>query len=224
MQNVRWVWLDIGATLASEEACVAERCRALAEDLRAHGVYTTRDELVRLQEEAATAFHPRPLLGALDALHVPPTVRDQVAMSGRWPRELECPYPGALDAVRCLAERFSLGVVANQAAGSRDRLARYGFLPYLADALLSDELDIQKPDSRIFDLLLKRSAAPPERIVVVGDRLDNDVAPARSRGMKTVRVLQGVYRRQQSRSSDEQPDLTVPTIADVPAALFTAPW
>ncbi len=222
MQGIRWVWFDVGATLVSEDDCVAERCRALAEELATHGIQTTADAVLRLQIERATAFESRPLFGALEALGLSPDQLDSVVRNGRWPRELEKPFPGALEAVEQLAARFSLGVVANQAAGSRDRLVRYGFMPFFSDALLSDEVGIEKPDARLFQMILERSGVSPEQIAVVGDRLDNDVAPARALGMRTIRVLQGVFRYQQPRSPDECPDVTVARVADVAGVLLRA--
>ncbi len=55
--------------------------------------------------------------------------------------------------------------------------------------ILSEEVGFRKPDREIFLLALDRARAEPQDAWMVGDRLDADVAPAKSLGMKTVRVL-----------------------------------
>lgn len=53
----------------------------------------------------------------------------------------------------------------------------------------------------------------PQECVMVGDRLDKDIAPARAKGMTTIQFRTGRWRRQRPRSPTEQPDAVV---ADVP--------
>lgn len=219
IEDVRWVWFDLGGTLVCEDACVTARCRSLVAHLRRQGVHTRLAELRRLLEEAAASFHPRPVVGALEALGLGHALQEELLATARWRRELERPYEGAVACLEELAVRFRLGVVANQGPGARDRLARYGFLPFLEAALLSDELGIIKPHPKMFELLAERSGVEPYQIVVVGDRLDNDIGPAKAYGVKTIRVLQGLHRRQQPRVPEEVPDVVVGTVAAVAGVL-----
>ncbi len=62
----------------------------------------------------------------------------------------------------------------------------------------------------LFDRVL--DVAPAE-CVMVGDRVDTDIAPAKALGMATIRFRTGRYRRQKPRGPAEQPDAEV---ADVP--------
>ena len=54
---------------------------------------------------------------------------------------------------------------------------------------------------------------------MVGDRLDNDVRPAKALGLHTVHVRQGGGGRQRPRSIEETPDASAVAIGDV-AGLF----
>ena len=56
---------------------------------------------------------------------------------------------------------------------------------------------------------------------MVGDRLDNDIAPARRLGMRGIRVLQGFGALSRPRNEWERPDGTVRTLAELPE-LFPA--
>ncbi|WP_174546096.1 HAD family hydrolase [Nocardiopsis dassonvillei] len=63
---------------------------------------------------------------------------------------------------------------------------------------ISDDWGVKKPDPAFFDrvLSLVRAASPgtePGEIVYVGDRVDNDVLPARAAGMRTVLLRRGIY-------------------------------
>lgn len=51
---------------------------------------------------------------------------------------------------------------------------------------------------------------------MVGDRLDNDIAPAKRLGMRTVRILQGYGALSRPRNGWEEPEETVRTLAELP--------
>ena len=54
---------------------------------------------------------------------------------------------------------------------------------------------------------------------MVGDRLDNDIAPAKAIGMPTVRVRQGLAAVQQSHDPALTPDLTIDSLTRLPEVL-----
>ena len=56
---------------------------------------------------------------------------------------------------------------------------------------VSDDLGMQKPDPALFTHVLRTAAVAPERAVMVGDRLDYDIRPARDAGMRAIWVLRG---------------------------------
>ena len=55
-----------------------------------------------------------------------------------------------------------------------------------------------------------------ETFSLVGDRLDNDIAPAKRLGMRTVRILQGYGALSRPRNGWEEPEETVRTLAELP--------
>ncbi len=50
---------------------------------------------------------------------------------------------------------------------------------------------------------------------MVGDRLENDMAPAKMLGFKTIRIVQGIARFQRPRNEYERPDISVRRIEDI---------
>ncbi|MBS0522088.1 MAG: HAD family hydrolase, partial [Proteobacteria bacterium] len=59
----------------------------------------------------------------------------------------------------------------------------------------------------------------PAECIMVGDRIDNDIAPAKALGMATIRFRTGRHRRQKPRSPAETPDAEVTDVAELEAAI-----
>jgi FMN phosphatase YigB (HAD superfamily) len=55
---------------------------------------------------------------------------------------------------------------------------------------------------------------PAGRVAYVGDRPDNDVAPARALGLTTVRLRRGPHAEQAPRTDAEQPDIEARDLVD----------
>ena len=60
---------------------------------------------------------------------------------------------------------------------------------------------------------------PPLACILVGDRLDKDIAPAKSAGMATIQFRSGRYRRQRPRTGAETPDAVVTDVPELEAAI-----
>ena len=56
----------------------------------------------------------------------------------------------------------------------------------------SAELGVAKPNKLIFERAFELAGCQPQNSVMVGDRLDNDIAPAKSLGMRTVWIRKGL--------------------------------
>src|SRR6202035_5066473 len=130
----------------------------------------------------------------------------------RYQKELEVPYEGAEQTLRTLSSRYRIGVIANQSAGTEERLTKWGLMPFILICLSSAEVGLEKPDPAIFQLALSQSGCEPEQAVMIGDRLDNDIRPARLLGWKTIRVAQGFARFQSPRDGLDEADLTLANV------------
>ena len=152
-----------------------------------------------------------------------PTISDQLKAYGftgnstnhLYPSEMDTPYPEAGKVLERLSETYKLGIIANQNAGSESRLEKYGIREYFDVVVASAEAGFKKPDPRIFVLALERSDCAPERAAMIGDRLDNDIFPAKALGFTTVRILQGYGRLQITKSFEYEPDFTVDSLTQL---------
>jgi FMN phosphatase YigB (HAD superfamily) len=117
-------------------------------------------------------------------------------------------YPDAVPALRELRHAgFRLGILANQPGSTRVDLERAGITALCDGIWLSQAVGLAKPDPAFFRLALEAWALPPGRVAYVGDRPDNDVAPARGLGLTTVRVRRGPHADQAPRNEAERPDM-----------------
>ena len=90
-----------------------------------------------------------------------------------------------------------------------------------ADAILiSDVLGVHKPEAAFFDALVEVAGVDVGRIAYVGDRLDNDVLPARAAGMRTVLLRRGPWGHLHAeRPEAALADIVANSLAELPARL-----
>lgn len=117
--------------------------------------------------------------------------------------------------VHALKQTIKLGVIANQNYGTKQRLKNWGLLPFFEMIAASAELGLAKPDPAIFEWALKQAACSPQNAVMVGDRMDNDMAPANRLGIHTIRLKRGLGTYHEPQSDDEVPEYTVSTLAEL---------
>jgi HAD superfamily hydrolase (TIGR01509 family) len=215
LKKIWWVFFDLGYTLINEDGAAFGRLQQVCDSLGELGVNTEVADLVKSLEEASERYDPSPFVSVLNQLIPDPEHQDFVRKSGRYPKELEKPYPDAERLLISLAGKYQLGVIANQPDGTEARLRNYGLLSFFSVIISSTELGISKPDPEIFRVALRVAGCKPEEAVMIGDRIDNDIRPAKALGMQTVRILQGVGRLQRPRTDDEQPDATVKDLAEL---------
>ncbi|MEU2032133.1 HAD family hydrolase [Nocardia amamiensis] len=101
-------------------------------------------------------------------------------------------YPDVRPALSKLREMgVWVGIAGNQTlrAGA---LLRGLDLP--ADLIVtSDDWGVQKPAPGFFEKLIEIAPCPADEIIYVGDRIDNDVSPAKSAGMRTAYIQRGPW-------------------------------
>lgn len=220
MRNALWLFFDLGNTLVNEETAAECRIQRLVEALARYRGRCSFDEVRSAFQEASAEFAPHLSTRAIEKLLADPAGRRAVAAEARYPKELEVLYEGVGELLRVLSASYKLDVIANQSVSSTDRLTKWGLMPYISNCLCSFELGLEKPDPAIFQLALERARCSPSQAVMIGDRLDNDIRPARLLGWKTIRIMQGFARFQSPRDSVDEADLTVANLSEL-VPIFT---
>lgn len=139
-----------------------------------------------------------------------------VLESGRTVRAEDL-YPDALPTLTALREAgYRTAVMANQPSTVDAFLAS---LP-VDQCGSSQSWGVAKPDPAFFARVAEELALPPERVAYVGDRVDNDVLPAKAAGMLAVHLRRGPWGVVHATWPEvAAADVRLETLADLPEAL-----
>jgi len=115
-------------------------------------------------------------------------------------------------------EGFWLGIAGNQPDWAGDRILAMN-LP--VDFIgVSARLRVLQPTPEFFKRVLDETPFQALEVAYVGDRLDNDVLPARSAGMRAIFLRRGPWGTIHSRWPEaDQADLTLDSLSELPRAL-----
>lgn len=95
---------------------------------------------------------------------------------------------GALDLLQyCKDREIKVGICTDLTAHIQHRKLRaLGIVPYVDALVTSEEAGAEKPDARMFRLILDKLNVTPEEALFIGDSLEKDVLGARRTGIKTL--------------------------------------
>jgi FMN phosphatase YigB (HAD superfamily) len=118
------------------------------------------------------------------------------------------------DALPCLAALRARGLRLG-AAGNMHAPHEEFLRPHVDFVGSSDRWGVQKPDALFFARVVEEAGVPAEEILYVGDRVDNDVIPARAAGLHAVRIRRGEHARVESPVGT----ITIGSLDELPEAL-----
>lgn len=198
--HVKWLFFDIGSTLVDESIAYSHRLKEIA--ALANVPYAEA-------YETAVGFYQQNQKGDSE------TAKRFGVPIPKWHTEDEILYADTAACLKQLSQRYQIGIIANQLPGTKDRLKQHGILQYIRLVIASAEEGTAKPDRRIFEIALERSNCPPNRAVMIGDRIDNDIVPAKLLGMHTVWIKQGFGQYWNITEESEQPDYSVNSLTEL---------
>jgi HAD superfamily hydrolase (TIGR01509 family) len=220
---IRAVLLDVGGPIDTEVEAERAIDQQIAVAFAAAGVPVTPSDYAAANRFAVESFAPDAYsaiawrLANGDA-ELAARIRG-TSFSGRV-FELREGIAGVIE--RLHASGLKLGLAANQPTRILPVLDDAGIGRYFSHREVSGHHGFRKPDVRLFLRACEELGVAPEECIMVGDRIDNDIAPARLLGMRTVLIRTGRHIHQQPRTWDERPDHEVhdaPTIESAIAAL-----
>ena len=206
MKNIKCIFFDIGYTLINEDGVWEQRCieQAEMEDAKMLGLSNKQiyEEIIR----ASITYQPqyRTVVKKFGFLKSAP-----------YRHELEKLYNNADLVLHSLSQRYKLGIIANQTDGLVERLNSWGILKYFSFVISSWDYQIMKPDIKLFQIALEQSGYNASETVMVGDRLDNDIFPAKTIGMKTIWIKQGFGGLQTPKTEEYFPDTEITNLNEL---------
>jgi putative hydrolase of the HAD superfamily len=199
-ENIEWVFFDVGSTIIDEHIAYEHRMKDIA-DL-ANTTYSS-------VYETAMEFYKQNKKGDLE------TAKLLGVDLTKWHKEDEVLYSDAYECLEILSGRYKIGIIANQSLGTKDRLEQHGILQYIDLVIASAEEGVAKPDKKIFEMALERGNCKPNNAVMIGDRIDNDIIPAKLLGMHTIWIKQGFGQYWNVTQEVEKADCVVHSLMDI---------
>lgn len=215
------LFFDVGETILDAEAQMDALAEVHRKVLGDFGFQLAQDEYRRLDEEKILSFVPS-TMHAVTWHFARPDVNlyEQITREVRSHygeiRKLEVRlFPGVDGLLKKLADEYTLGLAANAPASVTDILEDSGVLRWFNHTDVSGNIGIKKPDLRFLETILTNADTKASESIMIGDRLDNDIIPAKRIGMKTIWIRWGRYSIMEPRTPDEMPDATVADVCEV---------
>lgn len=200
MKGIQWLFFDVGSTLINEEKAYLHRLQDVANAV---------SEPFDMIYDMAIDFYKKNKKGDLEVMNL------YGLPKLKWYKEDEELYTDTVSVLEILSKRYQIGVIANQSLGTAERLEQKGILKYIDLVIASAEEGVAKPDRKIFEIALSRANCLPEEAIMVGDRIDNDIIPAKQMGMKTIWIKQGFGKYWKISSDEEKADYSVDTLTEI---------
>jgi HAD superfamily hydrolase (TIGR01549 family) len=189
---LKWVFFDIGNVLFNDDQQAFFGYRSLYEALREIHPGQTFAELMSAREAEARQGRQW-IISRIAKSRLP--AEQHAAWSSHVTRSLAERYdefhlvnPHTIEILSELRRHYRLGVIANQTLACRPSLVRRGLAEFFDVIGISDEVGASKPEPELFRWALNKAECVPEEAVMIGDRLDNDIAPAHELGFRTLLV------------------------------------
>ena len=200
IDKIKWLFFDVGSTLVDESKVYEDRLKRIAElsGLTYEQIY-----------EYVISYYKENQKGDLEV------AKKFGVELPKWKSQYERLYADTKDCLKKLSRTYKIGVIANQLLGTSERLENLGIRKYIDLVIASAEEGVSKPDRRIFEIALERSRCKPENAVMIGDRIDNDIVPAKQLGMKTIWVKQGFGSLWKITNEIEKADVEIDNLSDI---------
>jgi HAD superfamily hydrolase (TIGR01549 family) len=209
---IRAVYFDVGETLVDET--------------RQWGMWADWLGVPRLAFFAALGaviergeHHRRVFNQFVPDFDVARAMRERAAAGDRYRIEPRDFYPDALPCLSALRRQgLIVGLAGNQPAEAEEALRIAGVT---ADHVASSgRWGVEKPSPRFFEKIVAPSGLNAGDIAYVGDRLDNDILPAKAIGMMAIFIERGPWGViHASRPGCDRADAHVRSLAQLPSLL-----
>lgn len=204
--TVKFIFFDIGYTLVNEDNVWIERCKEQAATSHAKSMGVTANALMNDIQTASNC---------LKSQWKYVIEKYGFTQSAKYKSEFEMLYDDTYSVLEKLSQQFSLGIIANQNGDLSERLRNWRIDKYFTTVISSADYGFSKPDEKLFLAALDKSHCAPNNAVMVGDRLDNDIMPAKRLGFQTVRIRQGFAKNQIAPSANYEPTYVVNSLTEI---------
>jgi putative hydrolase of the HAD superfamily len=122
--------------------------------------------------------------------------------------------------IREICRNFKVGIAGQYGQELLKLLEERSILDCFTYRLTQDDFSVTKPDLRFYEQIVKACGVDPKQCIMVGDRIDKDVIPAKLLGMKTILVRVGLHKNQMPRIPFEVPDAELNGVSGLAEAVL----
>ncbi len=98
-------------------------------------------------------------------------------------------FPETKNVLEILSSQYQLGIITNGSPDLQRRKINGGNLSgYFQHIIISGEVNYGKPDNQIFQISVDKFGTDADKVLMVGDNIENDIAGANACGIKTAWV------------------------------------
>ncbi|MBV8170669.1 MAG: HAD family hydrolase [Candidatus Eremiobacteraeota bacterium] len=126
-------------------------------------------------------------------------------------------FPEAVKVLQALHGKYKMAIITNGFAETHDvKIARLELSRFFDHVILAGEMQLVKPDPKIFEHAMTLVGVTPGESVMVGDRFNRDIAGAHAAGMRAIWVN---VRDETAPAGVRPADATILSIGELPTAL-----
>ena len=226
--KIKAVLFDVGGPLDTETIMDREIDKQIITSFRANGITISDDEYAAVNQWAVDVFAAKTYHsimwkianGDMDLIaRVETELMETVPQRNELRGDFEL-RDGIADLLARLVDQgLLLGLAANQPTESLENMERYGILKYFSYKKVSGSINLRKPDPRLLLHSCEGLGVEPQEAIMIGDRIDNDIVPARMLGMAAIRFVSGRHSSQRPRSWNEEPHADVSSVVELGEAI-----
>lgn len=125
--------------------------------------------------------------------------------------------PEAVPVLRALHGRYKMSIITNGFAETHTiKIERLELRRFFDHVILAGELQLVKPDPKIFRHAMELAGVTADESVMVGDRYGRDILGAHAAGMRAIWIQ---MRGERVPQGGREPEATIGSIGELPAAL-----
>jgi HAD superfamily hydrolase (TIGR01549 family) len=217
---IKNIFLDAGGVILDETGFEENMCSIIVKTIQNYNYNYSKDDYWKDAEEAVYRFVPRVYDYILYKY-----IKDinNFSISKKHCKNVEKKnlnnnfkiMEGIEEFLKKYSESFKIGILGQYGKTFKEYLEYIGLLQYFIFSEIQDNYNVTKPDPRYFEAILKKCGCNAEESIMIGDRIDKDIIPAKLIGMKTIRLRTGLHKNQEPRIPNEIPDLTVNNIMEI---------
>lgn len=189
MKKIKWIFFDIGGVLRDETDYNAWRKDILLSQARKINPEISEQNFEDVHKQASK-MHGSLRQNILEILtgdkKVAERFKNEIHKQGTKIFQNLPIMPNALEVIKELSKKYSLGIISNYSSAITGVLKEAGLFNYFKVLGISQDYNLHKPDPEFFKAVLNDANAKFEESVMIDDNIERSLDVAKQLGMATI--------------------------------------